>query len=283
MHLARTRNLPIRLAIATAGMATVRLHGWNKMSYVRIRTSTPVALGATKTSLLAAIFLLTCTLSIGRASGQTLSSDCGALRIEGRFGPFDYRADHFLPGGSARTHEALLNIVEHAHFTPEVEAGIRGKSTHLIAADVTYTLHAFPNHHRALLTMSSLAIRQNNSVPAGSPYTIACWFQRAIAWRSDDMIVRLLYASHLTKTKRLEEAIAQAAIVAANAGDNAFTHLNVGLVFFDMGNHELALKHAQKAIELGLNNMALKDLLLKAGKWADPRPSSQQGTQQEKP
>jgi len=253
------------------------------MSYFRISTNTPVAPYATNTSLLAAVCLLTCIFSTGQAASQTLPSGCGALRVEGRFGPFDYRAGHFLPGGPTRTHEALLNIVEHAHFTPEVEAGIRGKSTNVIAADVSYTLHAFPNHHRALLTMSSLAVRQNNSVPAGSPYSIACWFQRAIAWRSDDMIVRLIYASHLTKAKRLEEAAAQAGIVAANAGENAFTHLNVGLVLFDMGNHEQALKHAHKAIDLGLNNMTLKDLLLKAGKWADPLPSSQQSTPQEKP
>jgi len=196
--------------------------------------------------------------------------------VEGQFGPFDYRADHFVAGGPFNTHEGLLGIVERAHFTPEVEAGIRGKSSSSALPDISYTLRAFPNHHRALIAISSISVREGTDKPFGSSYTLGCWFQRAIAWRSDDMIVRLIYASHLTKNKRLKEAEAQADVAAANAGDNAFTHLNVGLVYFDMGNYELARQHAHKAIALGLNNMALKDLLLQAGKWSEPEPAPRQ-------
>ena len=130
--------------------------------------------------------------------------------------------------------------------------------------------------------MSKVSMREGTDKPYGSPYTVDCWFQRAIVWRSDDLIVRLIYANHLTQTKRLKDAAAQADIVASNAGDSAFTHLNVGLVFYDMGNFDAALKHAHKAIELGLNNMTLKDLLVKAGKWSETAPPAQQRVPEDK-
>jgi hypothetical protein len=232
---------------------------------------------------LAAIALTLFAGLAGFVTAQHLPAGCGAIRVEGQFGPFDYRADHFEPGGPFNTHEGLRAIVERAHFTPEVEAGIRGKSSSRAAADISYTLRAFPNHHRALIAMSNISIREGTDKPFDSSYTLGCWFQRAIAWRSDDMIVRLIYASHLTKTKQLKEANAQAVVVAANAGDNPFTHLNVGLVYFDMANYEQALQHAQQAIAMGLNNMTLKDLLVHAGKWSEPLPPTSQNPEQDKP
>jgi tetratricopeptide (TPR) repeat protein len=215
-------------------------------------------------------------VAVPSALAQSRQFGCGPIQAEGQFGPYDYRPDKFVAGGPFKTHEGLLNIVERAHFTPEVEAGIRGKSSSRATGDISYTLRAFPNHHRALIAMANISIREGVDKPNGSSYTIDCWFQRAIAWRSDDVIVRLIYASHLTKTKRLKEAQAQADFAAANAGDNAFTHLNVGLVYYNMGNFEQALQHAHKSIALGLNNMTLKDLLVKEGKWSEPVPSPRQ-------
>ena len=68
------------------------------------------------------------------------AGNCGPLA--NAFGPFDYRTEK---GNS-------LYLVESAHFTPAVEAVIAGNTTY-IGGDLDYTLRAFPNHHRALMSM----------------------------------------------------------------------------------------------------------------------------------
>ncbi len=219
--------------------------------------------------------MLFCGMLAAPAFAQQLPAGCGTLRTG--FGPFDYRAERYIPETSYGSQKALLYIVEHAHFTPEVEAGIRGKSTSRAADDISYTLHVFPNHHRALIAISNISVRQNSDVPGGSTYSVECWFQRAIGFRPDDVLVRLIYAGHLIKTKRLKDAEFQAEFVVANARDNAFTHLNVGLVYFDMQNFDLARKHAHIAVSLGLNSPTLKNLLIGVGKWVEPVESNADG------
>ena len=73
------------------------------------------------------------------ASAQALDASCGSL--ENAYGPYDYRTDR----GNR------LYLVESAHFTPVVESLISGLSGPL-GAELDYTLRAFPNHHRALIS-----------------------------------------------------------------------------------------------------------------------------------
>ncbi len=201
---------------------------------------------------------------------QELPPGCGVLRSTGRFGPYDYRAERYIPEPTYRSHQALLSIVENAHFTPEVESLFRGKTNALPGGDISYTLHAFPNHHRALISVAALSEKEKTQKPNGTSYLVECWFTRAIAWRPDDNIVRMIYANFLVKVKRENEAEQQLEFVAAGAGDNAFTHNNIGLIFFDMKNFEKALVYAHKSIALGLNASTLMGLLKDAGKWSDP-------------
>jgi tetratricopeptide (TPR) repeat protein len=216
--------------------------------------------------ILGALFMVCCS-SLGQT--QELPAGCGSLRVAGRFGPYDYRADHYVPD-VYRSHALLLKTVEDFHFIPEIETLQRGKTGGPPGGDLSYTLHAFPNHYRALLAMVALGEREKTDKPMGVPYPVECWFQRAIAWRPDDNIVRLLYASYLAKKNRGNDADRQLVIASNNAVDNPFTHQNIGLVYFDMGKYDLALKHAHKAIELGLNRPELKDQLAKVGKWSEP-------------
>ena len=74
------------------------------------------------------------------------------------YGPFDYRkraefVDQF-------------NLVEGAHFTADVENGIKGSSS-FIGGDLSYTLIVIPNHQRALASLSKLAIRRNHVARSG--------------------------------------------------------------------------------------------------------------------
>lgn len=208
------------------------------------------------------------------AAGQPLASgSCGGLA--NAFGPFDYRADHFkLPPGDQYPHAYKLNLVEIAHFTPEVEALLRGKSTHLPGPDIDYTLRAFPNHHRALIALSRLADRTKAPAPAGLPRPLECYFDRAIRFASNDAIVRLVYANFLIRRDRVPEARTHIDAALNVAGDNPFTHFNVGLSYLEAGDHAAALKQAHRAMALGFNRPDLKQRLTELGRWSDPEPNA---------
>lgn len=190
------------------------------------------------------------------ASAQPDSSTCGSLK--NGYGPYDYRVDH-----------KQLPIVEEYHFTPEVEAVIRGKSGSL-GSDLDYTLRAFPNHHRALMAMVKLGEKLKASQAPGAQYSVECYFERAIRFRSDDAIARMIYATFLQKTRRDRDASAQLEVATTLAGDNAFTHYNIGLIYFDGKKYDEALVQAHRAYGLGISRPELREQLIAAGKWVEP-------------
>lgn len=106
--------------------------------------------------------------------------------------------------------------------------------------------------------------------PAGLRYDVECYFERAIRFRSDDPIVRMIYATYLTKNNRAPEAVAQLEQATRIASDNAFTHYNIGLVYLDLKVYDKALTQAHRAMGLGFERTELRDQLKKAGHWQEP-------------
>lgn len=195
----------------------------------------------------------------GKAVAQEVPG-CGPLRTAGQYGPYDYRTD-----------VDKLPIVLGAHFTPEVEALVRGRASGKNpGGDIDYTLRSIPNNHRALIAMMRLGEKEKTTQPIGTRYPVECWFQRAIAFRADDAIVRMIYSSYLNSKSRLPEATAQLEAATALAKDNAFTHYNIGLHYFDLKNYDKALVQAHKAMALGFLQTGLKDQLEQVGKWSAP-------------
>lgn len=192
------------------------------------------------------------------AAAQTADSGCGPLA--NAYGPFDYR---FERGNS-------LYLVESAHFTPRIEALIRDQTSRLVGGDLDYTLRAFPNHHRALNAMIRLGEKEKSPVPKGARYSVECWLKRATLFKPDDTVARLFYVSFLQKGGRTEEAANQLLLAAHSAGDNAFSHFNIGLFYFEMKDYDHALLHAQKAELLGFPRATLKERLAAVGKWVAP-------------
>lgn len=192
------------------------------------------------------------------AFSQTVPGGCGELRSPGQYGPLDARKDH----GS-------MAIVLGAHFTPEIELLIRGK-TGSLGGEIGYTLRAIPNYHRALIAMMRLAEKLKNPQPFGAGYTVECWFQRAITFAPNDAIVRMIYSTYLNSQGNIQDANAQLDIATGYAKDNAFTHYNIGLHYFDLKNYDKALIQAHKAMALGFTQTELKDQLRSVGKWAEP-------------
>lgn len=202
---------------------------------------------------------------------QVDSGFCGPL--SGGFGPFDYRPEKDPPTLGTGDHKHKLGLVEGAHFTTEVELLIRGhRSGDDPGGDIDYTLRAFPNHHRALLSIMRYGEKKGNQKPAGLMYVVECYFERAIRFARDDALVRMIYATYLTKYKRQPEAVAQLEQATVLAGDNPFTHYNIGLVYFDMKIYDKSLAQAHRAQELGFERTELRDLLKATGRWQEPAP-----------
>lgn len=203
----------------------------------------------------ALIAIITSTTAIA----QVAPSNCGELRPHGQFGPFDYRSAKFQ-----------LPIVERYHFTPAVEALIRGSSNELPGADLDYTLRAFPNHHKALISLVRYGEKMKSPHPSGLNYPVECYFDRALRFEPDDTIVRMLYARYLSKLERPQEARQQLDRATTLAGENAFSHYNIGLIYFDFKDYDKALVQAHKAIALGFMQPALREQLQGVGKWIEP-------------
>ena len=191
------------------------------------------------------------------ALAQSETNSCGPLQAS--YGPYDFRTDG-----------DKLPIVTSAHFTSVVEQLVKGTTGRLPGPDIAYTLRAIPNHPNALMSMMRLGEREKTTQPFGSTYTVECWFERAIRFRPDDQVVRMIYVTFLTKKKRKPEAMGQLDVILASAKDNAFTYQNLGLLYFDLGEHQQALAQAHRAMELGLMRQDLRDKLKDVGAWSEP-------------
>lgn len=202
------------------------------------------------------VIYLAMVFAAGNVAAQLSSSVCGTLK--NGYGPYDYRVDR-----------RQLPIVEEYHFTPEVEALVRGPSGS-VGGDLGYTLRAFPNHPRALMAMMRLGEKLKTPQPPGAQYTVECYFERAARFRPDDAIVKMIYATFLQKNSRDRDAIAQLEVAATLAGDNAFTHYNIGLIYFDGKKYDEALVEAQRAYGLGVPMPELREQLKAVGKWIEP-------------
>lgn len=211
---------------------------------------------------------LTCLvigLSISQAAlGQTPTGNCGELG-NGTNGPFDYRVER----------GAKLQVVEQFHFSSNVERLVKG-DTGSVGSDLDYTLRAFPNHHRALMSMIQLGVKLKSPQPTGARYSVECYFQRALSFRPDDNTARMIYATFLFKNERPNEASQQLETTKANAGDSAFTHYNIGLIYFDGKIYDQSLIQAHRAMEMGFGRTELRDMLKGVAKWQEPNNKSEQ-------
>ena len=183
---------------------------------------------------------------------------CGSL--QNHYGPYDYRAER----------NGKLRIVEVAHFTPAVEQLVRGNTSDYLGDDLSYTLRTSPNHHRALVSVIRFAERTKSPQPPHMQYSVECYFDRAIRFQPDDTVVRSLYAQYLGKQGRTAEAVQQLQVASEFAKDNALSHFNIGLVYFEIKEYDHALTEAHIAARLGLERPVLADMLKSVGKWREP-------------
>lgn len=190
---------------------------------------------------------------------ESPSNPCGMIFTD-HYGPFDYRR-----------RAQSVKTVEDFHFTPKVEALVSAQSGY-IGGDINYTLRAVPNHHRALIAVMRFTEREKSDQLRGMDFPVECYFDRAIRFMPDDIVVRALYAQFLQKRKRTEEGLRHLDYAVTQAGDSPLSHYNLGLVYLELGEPGKALAQAHRANALGLPQAELADRLKALGKWQEPPP-----------
>jgi hypothetical protein len=173
-------------------------------------------------------------------------------------GPYDYQTDR-----------KMVTFIEGNHFQPQVEALVGGVSG-TVGAELNFMLLHIPNHPRVLLALVRYGEKLKWVSPPGLQFPYECYFDRAIRFRPDDAMVRMIYATYLNKFSRTSDALSQLAYASNVAKDDAFAHYNVGLIYLDMKQYDLALAEAHKALSLGFPRPELRDRLKAAGKWREP-------------
>lgn len=163
----------------------------------------------------------------------------------------------------------MLAMVEGAHFNINVEQLSRGETGQLPGPDLSYVLNAYPNHPRALNAMTRLALLEKTGAPAGVPFTVECFLQRAIAFAPNDRIPYLIYGNYLSKMERYPEALEKYKEAEKLDPDNANTLYNMGLTYFNLGQYDQALVYAKKAYAENFPLPGLRQKLKDKGVWSD--------------
>lgn len=179
---------------------------------------------------------------------------CGELA--NAIGPFDYRE----PPPDA------LYLVEMAHYTEEVAAGVKG-NTGSIGGDLDYTLRAFPNHVKALTTMATVAARTKVNQLPGTRYAVECYFERAVRFKPDDGVAWGAYGKYLYGAGQAERAMPLLKKAYDIAPDNPSVNYNLGIAYFRAKQYDLAVKHAKVAYQHDFPFDGLRNMLVGARKW----------------
>lgn len=211
------------------------------------------------TRTIAVIAIMSTATCIAPAALAQLDPECG--RLDNAYGPFDYtNGAHF---------RQRLPVVEQHHFTAKVENLVAGESGGLMA-DIDYTLRAFPNHHRALYAMIRLQLKE--PVRYGSQfYTMTCYLERAVAFKPNDPIPRLLYGIYMQRKGDLEEAREHYEMALRLDPDSAEINYNAGLLYLKLGEEKRALEAAHTAYANGHQLPGLRNQLKRRGVW-QPQP-----------
>lgn len=195
------------------------------------------------------------TVMLSASAAHAAGGYCGPLSA-GHYGPFDYRLRGTFD----------LDVVERAHFTPDIEAGVKGNTGYL-GQDLNYTLRAVPNHPRALSTLTQLAVRKKTLQIDHMMYPVECYFDRALRFAPDDGAVKAIYGNYLHSVGRANEALKMLQEAANLLPQDPTINYNLGLVYFDQKDYAGAMRHARVAYDLGFPLPGLKNKLAKVGKW----------------
>jgi tetratricopeptide (TPR) repeat protein len=189
--------------------------------------------------------------------GETLDGKKCSGKSMG-FGPYDY-----LRRGQLT---AELDVVETAHFTPEVER-LEAGNTSVAINDIAYTITAWPNHHRALHSAMRYRMMfwewpEDAQVPPAE-----CQLQRAIQFSPQDPVPYMLYGLLLHKAQKYDAALLSFRGALRLRPDDVLTQYNMGLTLVELKQYKEAVQMAKSAYAAGIPLPGLKNKLIAAGQW----------------
>ena len=177
------------------------------------------------------------------------------------YGPFDYTQ-------VATIGKKHLTIVESAHFTPKVENLIAGNTSSTPVGDIDYTLRAWPNHHRALLSIIRYQLQIKQKIRQGKLETPPeCYLQRAIAFSPQDPAPHSLFGYYLTKLKKYKQAEKHYLKALELSPNNSKLNYSYSLFLIKLKRYNEALKYAKTAYQKGRPPEGLKRKLIKLNVW----------------
>jgi tetratricopeptide (TPR) repeat protein len=178
------------------------------------------------------------------------------------YGPFDYR--------HRRSLKNELNLVESAHFTPEIENLVKGTVAGSIEGNLNYTLRAWPNHPKALLSLIRLQLSINKNLRKGPLETPPeCYLQRAIHFSPEDASSYSLYGYYLKQIGHLEDAAKYYEKAAKLSPKDPKIAYSLSLLLTDLKRYEEAVKYAKVAYSNPQAPQKLKQILKKLGVWVE--------------
>lgn len=134
--------------------------------------------------------------------------------------------------------------------------------------DILYTLHRVPNHPQSLLMLTNFSNDKKQNIV--SPEEAEQYFRKAIEYTPEEPSTRSLYAYHLYRSEKFDEATEQYEIALKLNPNSAEINYNLGLAYLKLERNEDALSRAREAYRLGHPLPGLKELLIKKGLWETP-------------
>lgn len=161
--------------------------------------------------------------------------------------PHDYYGGNYDP--------TLLKNVEKFHLPKARRQMDSAGTVQWAKADVEFVLAWFPNHPEALQLASQIARMQ------GAPKSADKYYVRALQMYPDSGMTRLLYALHLHRSGRLDQAIEAYHKSIALDPDNANAYYNLGLALLSQNKLAEAKEAADRAYGLGYPLPGLRRML----------------------
>lgn len=127
--------------------------------------------------------------------------------------------------------------------------------------ELDFILRWIPNHPRALLLLSKLTTAFDRALEADK------YFEEAIKFGPQYVGSYGVYGIHLYKSGRFKESIKKFNSALAINSESSEIHYNIGLTYFEIGDHKNANIHAQKAYKLEYPLPGLKNKLKSINKW----------------
>ena len=167
--------------------------------------------------------------------------------------------DYYISAGTE-----LLRGVDKYHVTLVTEK-LRTHQYESAYGDLAFTFRYFPNHPQGLVLLMQLCERWQSAQCA--PSTVLDVFEMAIAANPNVAATYVAQGIYLYRLKRFSAAIASLDKALTIDHDSLNAHYNLGLLYFDTKQYELANAHAQRAYQLGAPVPGLREKLVRAGKW----------------